>query len=101
MQNLTYLLLDAFVVFLALALVWATLKRCFSFVSSTVKLAKHLKSKVKVDKEPVFREVRSCATRIDQTTPEAETKLLTPFPELFNWSQYDSPAYLRKGNLVH
>lgn len=101
MQNLIDILLDAFVVFLAFALIWATLKKCFSFASSTVKLAKNLNSKVKVDKEPVFREVRSCATRIDQPTPESETKLLTPFPELFNWSQYDSPAYLRKGKLVH
>ena len=104
MKIVSYLLLDAFVVFLAIALFWVALKKCASFFSS-FKLVKHLKLKPKTNKKKSLRQ-RSCATPIVEKQPEpretqAETKLLTPFPELRDWSQYNSPAYLRKGVLIH
>lgn len=106
MKTISYLLLDAFVVFLAIALFWVVLKKCASFFTCSFKLVKQFKLKPKADEKKSLRQSRSCATPIveKQSEPremQAETKLLTPFPELRDWSQYDSPAYLRKGVLIH
>ena len=106
MKTISYLLLDAFVVLLAITLFWLLLNKCASFVTCSFKLVRQFKFKSKADEEKCLRQSRSCATPIVEKQPEplemqAETKLLTPFPELRNWSQYDSPAYLRKGVLIH
>lgn len=99
MQTISYLLLDAFVVFLAIALFWAAFMKGASLFTYLVKLGKQIKFKRQAN-------TNSCATPIKEKEPRemwAETKILTPFPELRDWSKYDSPAHLRlrKGVLIH
>lgn len=106
MKTISDLLLDAFVVFLVIALFWVVLKRCDSFFACLFKLVKQFKLKPQTDEKNSLCQPRSCATLIaeEQLEPremQAETKLLTHFPELRDWSQYDSPAYLRKGVFIH
>ncbi|MFC1337402.1 MAG: hypothetical protein G8D89_16450 [gamma proteobacterium symbiont of Clathrolucina costata] len=104
MKTFLYLLLDAFVVFLAIALIWVLLRKGASFLSCSFKLLKQLK--FKREEKPNLRQPRSCATPIERESQDSmavlvETKILTPLQEFTDWSQYDSPAYLRKGIIIH
>ena len=106
MKTLSYLLLDAFVVFLALAILWYIYKKCASVVTCSTKVAKQLFVKRKTDKKKSLRQARSGATPvkdkpIESCEMQAETRILTPARDPIDWSQYDSPAFMRKGVLIH
>ena len=104
LSMLSYLLLDAFVVALALLCVWVFLKRCASFLTPIRRLMK--RSTIKVDKKKRSRRPTTCATPIKREAEsvqeaKAETNILTPFPELRDWSLFNTPTCIRKGIPTH
>ena len=104
MKTITYLFLDAFVVFLMLAIFWFVTRKITSILSFSYKLLKQFFHRRSEKKN--FRQSGSCATPNDCVSDASlgaivETKVLTPLQELSDWSQYESPAYMRKGIIIH
>lgn len=96
MKTISDLLLDAFVVFLAITLFWFALKQCASFFVYSFKRIQQLKRILRKSGATPIAEKQQTLRSI-----QTETRLLTSFPEPRDWSQYHSPAYLRKGIIVH
>lgn len=106
MKTFIYLLLDAFVVFLVIALLWIVFKKCKTCFNSTIRVAKTLRRNVKAGKKKCIQQAVACTTPIKEIPNNLnelknETKQITSFQEQRDWSQYDSPAYLRKGVFIH
>lgn len=106
MKTFIYLLLDAFVVFLTISLLWIVLKKCKTCFNSTIRVAKVLRRKAKAGRKKCIQQAVACATpikeiQINRHELKHEAKQFTSFPEQRDWSQYDSPAYLRKGVFIH
>jgi len=103
LETISYLLLDAFVVLLAAVIFWYLIRRFASFLTFPFKIMARLKKRE--EKDPYPRRILQ-ARRIEPKPEESfgmleETKVLTPFQEFVDWSQYDAPTYLRKNVIVH
>lgn len=108
MQFYAYLLLNAVVVLAAIWLSWYSLKKLSSFVTSISPLTTRVLQAFQSSFKAKPSDTKSGATRVstrlvaqDSRDTDSETKILTSFMESVDYSEYESPAYLRKGILVH
>tara|TARA_B100000446_G_scaffold184352_1_gene206152 strand:- start:33071 stop:33424 length:354 start_codon:yes stop_codon:yes gene_type:complete len=108
MQFYAYLLLNAVVVLAAIWLSWHSVKKLSSFVTFLCALATRVYQAFQSSYQANPSDTKSGATRVstrivaqDSRDADSETKILTSFLESVDYSDYESPAYLRKGILVH
>lgn len=108
MQFYAYLLLNAVVVLAAIWLSWHSVKKLSSFVTFLCALATRVFQAFQSSYQANPSDTKSGATRVstrivaqDSRDADSETKILTSFLESVDYSDYESPSYLRKGILVH
>ncbi len=108
MQFYVYLLLNAVVVLAAIWLSWHSVKKLSSFVTFLCALTTRVYQAFQLSYQAKPSDRKLGATRVstqpvaqDSHDTDSETRILTSFLESVDYSDYESPAYLRKGILFH
>ncbi len=109
MSNLAYFTLDALLGLIAIVILWYVLKKVFSILKTSHKVAKYSLrgfSKPHNQNDRVFfvERVRGLNDlREKQSTPATLVKTipLTQFQKSQNWSLYDIPTYVRNDIVIH